>query len=114
MKGLPDNVDGPLGPWLKKVREAVASVGVGDSRERVIERLGLPDEVRHDSVSAAGALQGLLDDVAGGRTLIGYGDNVPIPEILVYIDPYRPRRRYLFGIRAGIVDSTWQETQTLE
>jgi hypothetical protein len=93
MKGFPDRVDGPLGPWFKKVHEAVASVNVGDPREAVIECLGPPHEVRHHAVSAG-----------------QYGDKTPLPETLVYHDPYRPRRYYLFGIRAGVVHAAWQDT----
>jgi hypothetical protein len=110
MKGFTDGVDGPLGPWFKKVHEAVGVVQVGDSRERVIECLGPPDEVQHDAVRAGGQLQGLLESVAGGDTLIRYGDKSPLPETLVYRDPFRPRRCYLLGIRAGVVHTAWQET----
>lgn len=110
MKGFPERVDKPLGPWFKKVREAIASVEVGDSRERVVECLGPPDDVRHDAVSAGGQLQSLLENVAGGETLIQYGDKGPFPEVVVYCDPYRPRRCYAFGMRDGVVHAMWQET----
>jgi len=110
MKGFPERVDEPLGPWFKKVRETVASVRVGDPRERVVECLGPPDDVRHDAVSTGGQLQSLLENVAGGETAIQYGDKVPFPETLVYRDPYRPRRRYAFGMRDGVVHAMWQET----
>lgn len=110
MKGFPQHVDGPLGPWFKKVRAAVAVVRVGDSRERVVDVLGVPDEIQHDAVSAGGQLQGLLENVAGGDTAIRYGDKEPFPETLVYRDPYRPRKRYAFGMRDGAVSAMWQET----
>ena len=113
MKGFPDSVDEPLGPWFKKVREAVDSVRVGDSRERLVECLGAPDEVRQDAVSGGGQLQSLLENVAGGETLIQYGDKDPFPETLVYRDPYRPRRLYVFGLRDGMVYAQWQETIAL-
>ena len=114
MKGFPSRVDGPLGPWHKKVNQAVAGVRVGDAREKVIECLGAPDEVLHDVVSAGGELQALLEQVAGGDTLIRYGEKDPLPETLVYRDPYRPKRRYLYGIRAGVVAAAWQDTTSIE
>jgi hypothetical protein len=110
MKGVPANVDEPLGPWFKKVRAAVATVSVGDSRERVVDVLGPPDEILRDAVSAGGQLQGLLDSLADGDTAIRYGDKNPFPETLVYRDPYRPRKRYAFGMRDGAVSAMWQET----
>lgn len=110
MEGFTNLVEGSLGPPLNKVRAAVARVRVGDSRERLIECLGPPDEVRLGAVSAGGRLQGLLENVAGGDTRIRYGDKRPLEETLVYRDPFRPRRSYLFGIRAGVVQTIWQET----
>ena len=110
MKGFPERVDEPLGPWFRRVREAIASVSLGDSRERVLECLGPPDNVRHDAAGAGGQLQSLLENVAGGDTLIQCGNKDPFPETLVYCDPYRPRRRYAFGMRDGVVHAMWQET----
>jgi len=110
MKGFPPRVDGPLGRWFKKVQAAVAAVSVGDSRERVVDLLGPPDEILHDAISAGGQLQGLIEGVAGGDTAIRYGDKEPFPETLVYADPYRPRKRYAFGMREGAVSTMWQET----
>jgi hypothetical protein len=110
VKGFPENVDGPLGPWFKRVREAVAQVRAGAPRDQVIAQLGPPDEVRRDATSAGGQLQDLVENVAGGPTAMRYGDKVPVPETLVYRDPYRPRKRYLFGLRDGVVYSSWEET----
>ena len=110
MKGFPANVDEPLGPWFKRVRAAIATVRVGASRERVVDVLGPPDQVLHDAVSAGGQLQGLLDNLADGTTAIRYGDKEPFAETLVYRDPYRPRKRYAFGMRDGAVSAMWQET----
>ena len=66
MKGFPEKVDGPLGPWYKKVNAAFAQIQYGDSKERLLEVLGEPD-------------------------LIWTGDDLDgeCDECLVYFDPYR-------------------------
>jgi hypothetical protein len=79
MKGFPQHVDGPLGPWFKKVRAAVGAVSVGDSRERVVDVLGPPDETLHE-VNAMWE-----ETVAAGASQVG---GMPNP------DPRDPRWVY--------------------
>ena len=110
VKDFPARVDGPLGPWFKKVREAVSQVQPGTPRAAVLEALGPPDAIGHNAQGAGGQLQELMENVAGGETLIRYGDKEPFTEVLLYRDPYRPRRWYAFGAREGVVDAAWQES----
>ena len=112
MKGCPDEVSGPMGPWLRKVRDRVALVRMGSGRSALIDLLGEPDEVRPDGRGPAAQLQETLEGIAGGPTLIQIGDTAEYEEILVFRDPYRPRRRYAFAFQAGVVTRRWEETTT--
>ena len=112
MKGFPQTVDGPLGPWFKRVQEAVSTVEVGATRHGVLAALGPPDEVQRYTAGPGKQLQELMENVAGGETLFRYGDKEPFAEILRYQDPYRPRRWYAFGIRQGVVDAIWRDTMS--
>jgi hypothetical protein len=109
VKGFPADPGGPLGPWLKRVNATVAMVRVGDSREAVEDALGPPDEVRTGGVGPSAAFQDLMEDVAGGPTLVQYGSKAEVEAVLVYKDPYRSRRRYIFVVNAGHVTDIHQE-----
>ena len=110
MKGLLFEPGSSKGQQYRLVREAVARVLVGASVQNVIEVLGEPDTRGGAELDSSHHLQELMSDVAGGETLIRYGGDRPVEEVLVYQDPLRPRRRYLFGIRGGAVCSRWEET----
>jgi hypothetical protein len=98
-----------MGPWFAKVNAAVALVGVGDTAARLIDLLGPPDEVRRDAGGPGRQLQSMMQEVAGGPTSIQYGGSIAIPEVWVYRDPYRPRKRYAFGLRDGAISERWTE-----
>lgn len=103
MKGFPPIESGPRGPWYQKVNDAVASVRKGQSVEELIAMLGEPNE-RTREPSPASELQKTLSGLAGGSTSIRYGGTTG--ETLVFVDPYRPARRYLFVIVQGVVVET--------
>ncbi|MCE9556820.1 MAG: hypothetical protein K8T91_26020 [Planctomycetes bacterium] len=109
MKGFPDKCDGPLGPWMKLVREHVNQLVEGDTKARVLDLLGEPDVIRDGSNSPVKQLQEMMEDVAGGPTLIQYGSTESFDEILVYHDPCRPTCRYVFAISRGHISESWQE-----
>lgn len=113
MKGFSPTVDGPLGPWLKRVQEAVSQIEVGTPREALLAALGPPDEVQRETAGPGKQLQELMENVSGGETLLRYGDKQPFAEILRYQDPYRPRRWYSFGVRQGVVDAVWRDTMSV-
>lgn len=112
MKGFPSPVPGPLGPWYKKVNEAVAQVRVGTTSDELIQLLGDPDERRAGRSHPLKFFQELMDRIAGGPTRIRYGTKDAFDVVLVYFDPYRPRRHYAFGISRGVIAQAWQETQS--
>src|SRR5450756_1523192 len=109
MKGLLFQPGCSKGQQYRLVREAVARVSVGASVQHVIEVLGEPDLRGGAELDGPHHFQALMSDVAGGETRIQYGNDRPAEEVLVYQDPFRPRRRYLFGVREGAVCSRWEE-----
>jgi hypothetical protein len=110
MKGLLFEPGSSKSQQYRMVREAVALVSVGWSVQKVIEALGEPDVRGGAELDSSHRFQELMSDVAGGDTLVRYGSERAVEEVLVYQDPVRPRRRYLFGIRGGTVCSRWEET----
>ncbi len=91
MKGFPEVVEGPMGPWYQKVNAAVAKVKRGKAMREVLEILGEPDETIKVS-----------DD--DRREDADSPIDPRNPElILVYRDPYRKRIKYRFGISNGRV-----------
>jgi hypothetical protein len=110
MKGIVIEPGCSKGQQYRLVREAVARVPVGATVQGVIEVLGEPDLRGGAELDGPHRFQALMSHVAGGDTGVRYGNDDPVEEVLVYQDPVRPRRRYLFGIRAGAVSSRWQET----
>jgi hypothetical protein len=110
MKGIPFEPGCSKGQQYRLVRKAVARVPVGASVQHVIEVLGEPDVRGGAELDGSRHFKALMTGVAGGETLIRYGDDRPVEEVLVYQDPFRPRRRYLFGVRGGAVCSRWEET----
>ena len=108
MKGFPEDPGGSRGPWYQRVNRAVGAVSKGCSKARLLELLGEPDRVEAGGASAPGDFQRVMESVAGGSTLIRYGNTEPTDEVLFYRDPYRPRV-YAFGMRSGVVETAWQE-----
>jgi len=110
MKGFPPTISGPRGLWYRKVRAIVGSIREGDPKGHVEHTLGEPDLIRHDGATGPGQWQSMMTDLAGGPTAIAYGDSAPVSEVLLYRDPYRPRRLYAFGLVDERVRSMWEET----
>jgi hypothetical protein len=110
MKGILAAPGCSKGHQYRLVREAVARVPVNATVQGVIEVLGEPDLRGGAELDGPYRFQELMSDVAGGDTLVRYGNDHPVEEVLVYQDLFRPRRRYLFGIRDGAVCSRWEET----
>ncbi len=104
MKGFPTRPEGPLGPWYRKVNETVARAGTCTTATDLVELLGEPDaeEAAGDVVLPTQAMAAL-----GSRLRFG---EEGAERVLTWIDPYRPARRYRFGIADGRVVGSWVET----
>jgi len=113
MKGFPLKPEGPMGPWYKKVNDLVAQTRQGDSKARLIELLGPPEVTVSGANSSPQHLQNIMEDVAGGPTLIQYGSKENYDEVLDYKDPFRPRVHYIFGMKGGEVVAKWRDTQAV-
>ena len=111
MKGFPASIDGPIGSWYQKVNQAVAGIDVGLPKIRLLELLGEPDQILAGNNHDGRWVQKLMENVAGGPTLISYGSKEDFDEILVYHDPYRTRISYHFAISDSIVDEKWKVTR---
>jgi hypothetical protein len=109
MKDCPANQDEPRGASYRRVNELIGGIPRVVSRQALIDRLGEPDEIREGQPNTPDEIQGLMNGLAGGESVIEWADPLGFEEILVYQDPYRPRRRYLFGVRNGSVTQRWQE-----
>jgi hypothetical protein len=95
MKGFPQTVEGPLGPWYQKVNAAVAKAQAATSADQLRHILGDPDQIDH------------VEDDAQRESPDAPIDDCEAAEYWVYLDPYRPRFRYQFGISKGrIVERT--------
>lgn len=99
MKCIPENVDGPMGPWYRKVNELVKSAMESNDSRLVKEILGEPDFI--EQVAA--------DD----RMPAGNKETDPrYPEVYWnYIDPFRPRKLYRFGISGEVIVAHSYETR---
>ena len=95
MRDFPAQISGPLGPWYKKVNAAVAGAFKASSAAQLLKILGEPDHV-----------EGVSDDDRRPIGTIAIDPRYPA-KVWIYVDPYRPRIRYRFGIaRDKIVDRT--------
>ncbi len=104
LKGFLDTPGGSLGPWYRKVNEAVAQAAACTEVAALVARLGEPDVVEEregvktpsDHMAALGSRFRFDDDGA--------------ERVLTWVDPYRPRRRYRFGVTGTRVTGHWLET----
>ncbi len=110
MKGFPTKPPGPPGPWLSKVNQAIAGVSVGLTRAEVEGLLGPADELRENAAHPSEPLQALMEELADGPTSMRYGAVGSVELVLLYRDPYRPRRRYHVVFSAGRVVEVHRET----
>ena len=77
MKGFPETLEQPLGPWRAKVKQLIAQANNLQTAEQLLDLLGQPDS------------QESSDDRPGAKTW-------------TYVDPARPRFSYLFDVlRSG-------------
>ena len=91
MRDFPSQVSGPLGPWYKKVNAVIDAAYEAKTAAKLLAVLGEPDEI-----------EGVSDD---DRRAIGASAIDPryAGKYWVYVDPYRPRMRYRFGVSDGKV-----------
>ena len=113
MKGLPDDPTGPRGPLMLEVNNRLRSIEQGMSREEVEQILGPPDRIEMDALHPTSEAQQLMEQVAGGPTLIQYGSTERVEALLLYRDPYRPRRRYAIALEGDLVTSVTTETRSV-
>ena len=92
-----------MGQWYQKVTAAVAVAGDATSANELIEALGDPDAIQGaDAPTPTKRLAEL------GSSL-RFGDE-KAESVWTYVDPYRPRFRYKFGLTGPNVTSRWRET----
>ena len=101
MKGHPQT-GRPRGALLKEVNALVAAVYSGCSEQFLIETLGKPDERL-----ARAEHTGATEIFASLGSSFSFGD-AGADCFLAYVDPYRQRRTYVFGIASGRVVSQEQ------
>ena len=89
MKDFSPQIEGPPGPWYQKVNAAVQQAREAKTPDQLRAILGEPD-----------IIEILSDDDRRVSRNSPVDERYPA-EYWIYIDPYRPRFRYLFGISAG-------------
>ena len=94
MKGFTQQVEGPLGPWYQKVNATVSRAQAAATAEQLRDILGEPDTIEH-----------VPDDDRRESEDTPIDARYP-SEYWVYVDPYRPRFSYRFGISAGRIVET--------
>ena len=72
--------------------------------EELIELLGQPDNI--EQAEAVTTPSKFFKSIG---SIFRFGDE-NAEKIFTYVDPYRPRIRYKFGINKGKVDSHWRES----
>ena len=104
MKGFPGAPDGPLGLWYRRVNETVTRAAACTDVEALVELLGEPDAIdAGDEVVTPSRFKARL----GSRFRFG---EEGADHVLTWHDPYRPRRRYRFGVQGRRVNGHWIET----
>ncbi len=91
MKGFPEHVDGPMGPWYQKVNAAIGRAKAAKTVAEIREILGEPD----DTI-------GVPDNDRRQDANSPIDPRYPAV-ILVYRDPYRKRVEYRFDVSNGRV-----------
>ena len=100
MKGFPPTVEGPLGPWHQKVNATVACAQLAATPAELRQILGEADTIEIESAENRREYQEYpLDE----RYCSEYWN---------YVDPYRPRMKYRFGISAGRIIFRSRVTQS--
>ena len=89
VKGFTPQVEGPLGPWYQKVNATGSRARAAATAQQLRDILGEPDTIEHVS-----------DDDRRESEDSPIDAHYP-SEYWVYVDPYRPRFHYQFGISAG-------------
>ena len=103
MKNFPEEPEGPLGPWYRRVNDAVTASNACASPKELISLLGEPDaihkgeEVLHPSA--------IFQEMGSIFKFSDFDYEV----VFTYVDPYRPRKRYRYGIRGEAVTDRWVE-----
>ncbi len=102
MKNFPINPDGPKGPWYKKVRETINIANALKSTEELVELLGEPVKIEGEEFKGPTAFLRSIGSI------FKFGDQES-DTVYTYVDPYRPRNRYKFGLKKGKICSSWKE-----
>jgi hypothetical protein len=103
MKGFPDNPEEPMGKWYKAVNARIAEAAECTSEAKLLDLLGEPDNVEGEEVETPSGI------FAGIGSILRFGQEHG-ERVLTYVDPYRPRFRYMFSIVSGKIDSHWRVT----
>jgi len=93
-----------MGPWYRRVNALVASANGCETLRQLIDVLGEPDKIE-----AAGETVTPSRFFESIGSIFRFGDE-HADIILTYIDPYRPRHRYKYGVENSRIVSTWRET----
>lgn len=103
MKGFPEQPEGAIGEWYQKVNSTVRTASQSKTVNKLISILGRPDKIEGDEIERPSNMLKKLG------SMLHFGDE-KAESVFVYVDPYRPRIRYKFGIIGKKVDSHWRET----
>lgn len=104
MKGFPKQPDGAIGPWYRKVNERIKEAATCTSAHALIDLLGAPD--RTDSAGNIITPSQFFEQIGS----IFRFEDADAETVLTYVDPYRSRIRYKFGLVGEQVSSYWKET----
>ena len=93
-----------MGPWYKKVNDQIQQATHCSTTKELIALLGEPS--KREASSAVESPTKFFQRIG---SLFRFGDD-EWETVFTYVDPYRPRHRYKFGITSGQVNTCWRET----
>lgn len=86
MRGFPQQVGGPMGPWYQRVNATIRKAQTSGNVDQLREVLGEPDQIEM-----------VANDDRRESEDAPIDERYPA-EFWIYIDPYRRRIQYRFGI----------------
>lgn len=92
-----------MGQWYQKANAAVSAASAAASVDELREALGEPDAIQG---ADAPTPTKMLAQLGSG---LRFGDE-EAESVWTYVDPYRPRFRYKFGLTGHKVTSCWRDT----
>ena len=97
-----------MGKWYQAVNNRVSEAQRCRTAKHLVRLLGPPDEVSpSDKVNLPSSFFARIGSI------LRFGDEQS-DSVMTYVDPYRPNRRYRFGVVAGKIQSVWQDTTIVE